>query len=124
MPLSDTMPAAAGNFDYAALAKAVVLAVPPVSRVRVEPWHVLQHRQLVVGNTLPVEVWPMSGQLGLTFRADPGNSGTVYVGTDALVGSGDYPLAKGDTLTLTTDAVVYLFASAAGQLVYVIAGGS
>jgi hypothetical protein len=121
MSLPDTMPA--GNFDYAALAKAVALAVPPVSRVRVEPWHVLQHQQLDVADTLPVEVRPIGGQLGVILRADPANSGTVYVGTDAMVGAGDYPLAKGDTLTVSTDAALFLIASGSGQLVYVIAGG-
>lgn len=111
------------NFDYAAFARAVVAAVPLVTRVRVEPWHVLQAQAIEPSNTLASEIHPLNGQEGIILRADAGNSGSVYVGTNSMVGTSDYALAKGETLTLTTDASVWLLGSTTGQLVHVIVGG-
>ena len=123
-PLPDTfLPAAGGNFDYQAFASAVAAALAPVQRVRVEPWHTLQTSELEVGGTQAQALYPIAGQLGLILRADAANSGSVYVGSQSAVNATDYALAKGDTLTLGTDACVWVIGSTSGQLLHVIAGG-
>ena len=119
MPPSDT-----GNFDYAALAKAVVLAVPPVTRVRVEPMHVLQAQLISVPTASAQCLYPVTGQQSIVVRAGRSNTGTVYVGPNSTVGAaGDWPLGAGETLQLDTDAELWVLASASGQILHVIAGG-
>ena len=87
---------------------------------------VLYDQAVSVGTTQVVQLLPMHGQRWVVLRADPNNTGTVYVGTNQQVAAGsDWPLAKGDaTPVLWTDQALYLIASAAGQLVYAIQGGA
>ncbi len=111
----------ASNFDYAAFGKAVAAALSPVQLVRVVPMHVLQAQLVDVGTT-PLPLYTYSGQASIVLKAGPANSGTIYVGTGATVGAGDYPLAAGDLLQIDTDAELWTVASASDQLLHVIVG--
>ena len=112
-----------GNFDYAAMAAAVAAAVPPVQAVRLVPMHVLRDQAISVGTGAVIQVHPVSGQQTISLQADPENTGTVYVGTSATVGAGDWPLGAGGTLALDSDASLFVIASAGNQILHIIAGG-
>lgn len=78
------------------------------------------HKRVIVNTTPAVQVSSLAASPGkaIVFKANPGNSGVIYLGKDSTVTTATgFPLAAGDVLTLDVDNAnrVWAIASDAGQ---------
>jgi hypothetical protein len=74
-----------------------------------------------VGTTAASVISANGSRQAVGFKADPANSGTIYLETDSGVTTGNgFPLAAGETAVLHVTGEVYAIASAAGQTLHVL----